>query len=279
MRLLVTGANGGVAKAFLASVPSHHEVQAFTHGDLDIGDYHSVMQTVAPLTPNAVVNLAAMTDVDRCETERWEAYRANTLGPHNLALAARRCGAVLLHLSTDYVFDGLKGAPYDELDHPNPIAVYARSKLGGEELVRRHLPEHFIVRTAWVFGTGRDHVSRAMDRLERGESAGGVADRVGSPTYVHHLADRLLPLLLTGRFGTYHVAGPEPTTWFDVLVRLRFLAGLAVSVDRQEAAMLHLPAARPQFSALTSLFLPETDVAPMPPLDVGLKEFLDGRAR
>jgi dTDP-4-dehydrorhamnose reductase len=276
MKLLVTGAGGTVARAFLEQVPSHHDVAAFTHAALDVGDHHAVMQTVVPLAPDAVVNLAAMTRVDDCETEREVAYRSNAIGPHNLALAARRCGAMLLHVSTDYVFDGTKESPYDELDRPNPISVYARTKLGGEELVRRHLPEHFVVRTGWIFGGGPDHLSRTVSQMRGGEPGAGLSDRVGTPTYVAHLAERLLPLLLTERFGTYHLAGPEPASWFDVLTRIRFLAGLPVEVERQLVQDLDLPAARPLNSALVSLFAGDLGLT-LPPLDVALKEFLDGQ--
>ncbi len=276
MRLVVTGSGGAVARAFLAEVPGHHDVHPFAHAELDVGDHHAVMQRVVPVKPDAIVNLAAMTRVDDCETEREEAYRSNTIGPHNLALAARRCGAVLLHVSTDYVFDGEKGSPYDELDRPNPISVYARTKLGGEVMVRRHVPEHFVVRTGWLFGGGNDHLSRTVAAMREGESGRALADRVGTPTFVRHLAERLLPLVLTERFGTYHLAGPEPASWFDVLTRIRFLEGLPVSVERQEVQDLDLPAARPANSALTSLFTEDLGVGPLPSLDVALKEFIDG---
>ncbi len=277
MRLLVTGASGGVARAFLAQVPAHHEVRAFTHEELDIGDYHAVMQTVHEVGPEAVLNFAAFTKVDACETAPELAYRANTVGPQNLALASRRVGIVLLHVSTDYVFDGEKPTPYDELDVPNPISVYARSKLGGEDMVRQLTHEHFVVRVGYVFGAGTDYLSGAVQRLARGEAAGGVVDRVGTPTYVHHLATRFLPLLLTGRFGTYHLAGPESASWFDVLTRVKALAGYPGEVFEQHADELGLPAPRPRGSALTSAFLHEVGIDPLPPLEVALKEMTGGR--
>ena len=131
------------------------------------------------------------------------------------------------------------------------------------------------MRTAFVFGAGDDHCTTALRKLAAGESAGGITDRIGSPTYVRHLAQRLLPLLLTERFGTYHVVGIEPTTWFNVLVRAKRLAGLAGDVEPERADELGLAAPRPRDSSLTSLFTAEVGLAPMPPLEAGLREALE----
>lgn len=274
MRLGVTGAGGGLGRAFLEQVPSHHDVHAFTHEQLDVGDHHAVMRTMVPLRPDAILNFAAFTKVDACESDPERAFRDNALGPQSLALAARTAGAVLLHVSTDYVFDGEKGSPYDELDPPNPLSVYARSKLAGEAFVRHLTPEHVIVRAGYVFGAGSDYISGQLRKLAGGGTATGLADRVGSPTYVRHLASQMLPLLLAGRFGTYHLAGPEPTTWFDVLQRAKQIGGLTGEVVPQKADELGLPAPRPRDSSLTSLFAAAVGLDPMPSLDTALAELL-----
>jgi dTDP-4-dehydrorhamnose reductase len=275
--IAVTGASGGVGRAFLSRLPPEHDWHVLTHDLLDIADHRAVMETLLDLSPEAIVNCAAMTNVDECESAPDLAYRSNTMGPHNLALAARKLGAVLLHVSTDYVFDGRKAGPYDELDAASPLSVYARSKLGGEEMIRQVLHEHFIVRTGYLFGSGTDYLSGAVDRLARGETVGGLVDRIGTPTYVAHFAERLMPLLATGRFGTYHLAGPDVTNWYDVLTRVKNLAGLSGEVTIQHAEDLDLPAPRPSNSALTSLFVHDAGIDPVPPLDIALKDLYGGR--
>jgi dTDP-4-dehydrorhamnose reductase len=274
VRLVVTGAAGGLGRAFLRRIPSHHEVHALSHDELDVGDRDGVMRSIPLLRPDVIVNLAAVTTVDACETDPARATRDNALGAQHVALAARACDAVVLHVSTDYVFDGMKGAPYDELDAPHPLSVYGRTKLAGEGFVRALLPQHFIVRTSYVYGAGDDYASGALERLRIGEGAGGIRDRIGSPTYVHHLAERLLPLVLTGRFGTYHLAGPEPACWFDVLERARAIGGLPGAVEPQDVASLGLLAPRPANSAIVSAYLEHIGIEPFPPLDAAVAEWI-----
>jgi dTDP-4-dehydrorhamnose reductase len=274
VRIVVTGAGGGLGRAFRDVIPGHHEAVFLGHGDLDIGDHDAVMRTIPALRPEAIVNAAAFTAVDANETDPGRAFRDNAQGPHSLALAARSCGAALLHVSTDYVFDGSKGAPYDETDEPRPLSAYGRSKLAGERLVRQALADHMIVRTGYVFGGGDDYLSRQLARLRAGEDAAGLQDRTGSPTFVVHLAERLVPLLLTHRWGTYHLSGPQAASWYDVLLRCEELGGFGGAVVPQRAADLGLPAPRPEMSALTSVFVENLSVPPFPPLDQALVALL-----
>lgn len=277
MRVAVTGAGGGVGRLFLDQVPSEHEVFPFTHEELPVEDRGAVTKGLVACSPDVVIHLAAMTAVDACELNPDAAFRVNALGTGNVARAARAAGALVVAVSTDYVFDGSKGEPYHEFDPPNPLSVYGRSKLAGEWEARL-VPEHLIVRTSWVFGGGNDFVSRSVRRLAAGEDVSAIADRRSTPTYVRHLAERLLPLAASGVRGVVHLGGPEPMTWFDLLVRAKQLGGLAGEVGEVKEEDLGRPAPRPADSSLTSLVASEDGVPPMPPLDDAVRDLV-GRIR
>ncbi|HET6770618.1 MAG TPA: dTDP-4-dehydrorhamnose reductase [Actinomycetota bacterium] len=275
MRVAVTGAGGGLGQALAATAGEDHELILFAHGELAVEDLPAVMDRLVPARPEVIIHAAAMTSVDGCEVDPRGAFLANTLGTRNVAQAAARAGAVLVYISTDYVFDGEKGEPYHEFDAPNPISVYGASKLAGEREARTMSPEHLVVRTSWVFGGEKDFLTGALGRLAAGESVPAIVDLVGTPTYVPHLAERLIPLVRSGHRGVVHLGGPEVTTWHDVLVRAVDLAALPGEVAEQKADELERPARRPANSALASLVLPIPDVRPMPPLEEALNELME----
>lgn len=278
MKLVVTGAGGGLGSALREAVPDHHEVVWLSHADLPVDDRHAVLRRIGAERPDAILHLAAMTGVDACEGDPDAAYRVNALGSANVALAARECGALLVALSTDYVFDGTKGAAYHEYDRPAPVNVYGAAKLAGEQEVRALAPDHLVVRTSWVFGAGGDFVAGALRRLAAGEEASAIVDLHGAPTYVRHLAERLVPLAVSGLRGIVHVGGPERCSFHDLLDRGRRRGGLPGALTEQKSDDLGRPAPRPADSSLTSLVLAGATVPPMPPLDEALDDLL-GRIR
>jgi len=274
MRIAVTGAGGGLGRAFLSAAGAEHELHPFTREDLDVRSASAVETKLKALKPDAIFHFAAMTAVDACEEDPQGAAATNVLGSRNVAEAARSIGALLLAISTDYVFDGEKEKPYDEHDVPNPISVYGKTKYEGERAVQEAAPDALIVRTAWVYGAGDDYLSKAVRRLAGGEEVGAIADQTGSPTHVVHLAERLLPVATGEVRGVVHLAGPEPASWYEVLVRAKALGDLRGEVVAQKAEELSRPARRPENSALTSVVLTGALAPPMPPLDEGIRKVI-----
>jgi len=235
MKILLTGSNGQVARAFLAAVPPSMQVTAVNHSELDIGDAVAVDSLMESLRPDAVVNAAAYTAVDRAESEPEVARRANEAGPANLARAAARIGSRLVHLSTDFVFDGASSSPYKPQDPTNPLGVYGASKLAGETAVRDALPERSVIlRTAWVYDAHGKNFVRTMLRLmrERG-TVSVVADQVGTPTAAFSIAQALCAILeLPSVTGIHHWTDAGVASWYD----------FAVAIAEEGAAAQLLPA-------------------------------------
>ncbi len=270
MKLLVTGAGGQLGRSLPAALAAH-DVTALAHADLDIADLARVRAAMAAHAPAVVVNAAAWNRVDDAETERDGAFRANALGPRNLALAAAERGAALLHVSTDYVFDGELGRPYDEFDHPAPCSVYGASKLAGERLVRELSPRHWIVRTAWVFHEEGQNFPRTMLRLAASAPELRVVnDQIGSPTYAPHLATGIATLIDSGAFGTFHMAGAGQTTWHELTCALVARLGIDKKVVPVSTAEFPRPAPRPRFAPLVTRMEPRIE---LPPWQEGLAAF------
>ncbi|MEW6229716.1 MAG: dTDP-4-dehydrorhamnose reductase, partial [Bacillota bacterium] len=183
MKVLITGAKGMLGQDMVAEFQKRdYEAHAADHETLDITDIQAVRATITALKPDLVVNCAAYTNVDKAESELEVAMKVNGLGPRNLALACEATGAVLLHISTDYVFDGEKEGPYEIWDTPNPINVYGKSKLWGENYIRSLMHRYFIVRTSWLFGKGgRNFVTTMLELAKRGEPIRVVNDQRGCP--------------------------------------------------------------------------------------------------
>lgn len=257
MKILVTGAAGQLGRC-LARALAAHEMVALGHAALDITQFDAVRAAVALHRPALVINASAFNDVDGAESRSAEAYAVNALGPRNLAVASAASGIPLVHVSTDYVFDGAAERPYHEFDHP--LSVYGASKLAGEDAVRTLNPRHYVVRTAWLFWEGGNSFLLSMYTRAASPGLRVVNDQYGSPTYAPHMAEGIAHLIETGAFGTYHMAGAGGTTRYELTCELFRL--LRLSPMLQAASRFDFPAAaaRPRYSVLTTIQDPRIEL-------------------
>jgi dTDP-4-dehydrorhamnose reductase len=284
VRILVTGAGGMLGRDVVhaAEADDDLEVVALAHGDLDVTDERDVAAALADEQFDAVVNCAAWTDVDGAESDPDGAYAVNAEGAANVANVAAQAGARLVHVSTDYVFDGDRSsdeAAYVESDVPGPRSVYGASKLAGEEVVAGTEVElsYAIVRSSWLFGvSGRNFVATMLALGAERDEVTVVTDQIGCPTATAHLAPALLQLARDPEAqGIFHVAaGGAPCSWHDLAVETFRQAGIACRVLPCTTAEMPRPAPRPAFSALAS----ERDDAPLlPSWQEGLATYLAHR--
>ncbi len=265
MKILVTGANGQLGRCLQdVRVNTDHEVFALDRAGLDIGDAEAVNQVIGQHQPQVIINAAAYTAVDKAESEPELAARINTLGPETLAKAAERHQALLIHISTDYVFDGNKTSPYTEEDATNPQGIYGQTKLDGEHAVQQHCSRYVVLRTAWVFSEYGNNFVKTMLRLgkERDE-LGVVGDQVGCPTYAGDIARACIAIaerIAEGRthYGIYHYAGNTAVSWkefataiFDAAKNCGLLETLP-KVNAITTAEYPTPAVRPAYSVMNT---------------------------
>jgi dTDP-4-dehydrorhamnose reductase len=269
MRVLITGASGQLGRALQAAL-ARGDVTALTRAQLDIARLRDVNEAIAANRPDIVINTAAYTNVDGAETEGGEAYRCNALGPRNLALATAGRNIPLLHVSTDYVFDGSSERPYHEYDQTNPLSVYGKSKLAGEQAVAACNTRHYIVRTAWLYSPDGKNFPRTMLSLSSRDEVRVVSDQYGSPTYAPHLAEAIVDLIETGAYGVYHLAGNGGASWYELTLKLYQLCGIGARVRPVATSEFPRPAVRPRYSVLTSIQDPQIL---LPPWEDGLAEF------
>jgi dTDP-4-dehydrorhamnose reductase len=278
VRILVTGAGGMLGQDVLAAARARGiDAAGVARAECDVTDAEEVRAAVADARPDAVVNCAAWTDVDGAEAHEPEAARVNADGAGHVAAAAAQAGAVVVHVSTDYVFDGRASRPYVEGDATEPLSAYGRTKLAGERAVATAGERHHIVRSSWLFGVGGPNFVATMLRLgaERDEVT-VVDDQVGSPTFTGHLAAALLDL--AGRddgFGVHHGAAAGSCSWWEFAREIFARSGLECEVRPGSTAALGRPAPRPAFSVLGSA---RPDPLVLPDWRAGLDAYLAARA-
>lgn len=256
-KIIITGCNGQLGR----------EINKFYEGkgglefintdvnELDITDINAVMELARGEQPYAIINCAAYTAVDACETNQDLAFKINTLGPRNLAIAAEAVGAKIVHISTDYVFDGEKDTPYMEYDKTNPQSVYGITKARAEEMVRSFSNRYFILRTAWLYGDGKNFVKTMLKLSEDRDTVSVVADQFGSPTSALELVKAIDSLLFTDNYGTYHATCEGTTNWAEFAEEIFRLAGKDTKVEHITSDAYNAPAKRPHYSMLENYML------------------------
>lgn len=280
-KCVVTGHRGMLGSYLMDYIPGApggdgFELTGLDYPEIDITDGDRVAALFAD-PPDILINCAAWTDVDGAESHEREAFSVNAVGPELLAHAARRSGSLLVHISTDFVFDGGKQTAYTESDQPAPRSVYGKSKLAGELAVAAIAPEHLIIRTAWLYGPNGRHFIDTILRISRetGELK-VVTDQHGSPTFTGMLSRVLWRLATTGARGVFHVAGAGTCTWFDLARRAVALAGVEARIAPVSTEEFPRPAPRPKNSALDCSKAEAHLGEKLPPWPDGLQEYIKG---
>lgn len=256
-KIIVTGCNGQLGRAVNLEFKNNTEIE-FVNTDvdeLDITDIDKVMELARQVKPYAIINCAAHTGVDACEDEWDKAYRINAIGPRNLSIAASETGAKMIHISTDYVFNGRADKPYTEFDKPDPQGAYGVTKLAGENMVRDFADRYFILRTAWLYGDGKNFVKTMLRLSENNDKVRVVGDQVGSPTSAKELAAAIDRLIFTENYGIFHATCEGSCSWAQFAEEIFKMAGKKTVVESITTQEFGAKAPRPAYSILENYML------------------------
>lgn len=272
MKILITGAKGQLGSQLLKHLEQHHVIGA-DREEMDLGSKASIQQFLEKIQPDAIIHCGAYTAVDRAEDEEDLCLLVNSESVKIMADYCKDKKALLIFISTDYVFDGTKEGEYTEVDAPNPQSVYGRSKALAERYIKERLDKYFIVRISWVFGEGANFVRTMLRLAERG-SLNVVADQYGSPTYTVDLAPVLGKMLESSKYGTYHVTNEGTISWHQFAEKIFETAGLTVSVNPVSTAEYPTKAPRPKNSRLSKVKLEDAGFGRLPSWEDALERYL-----
>lgn len=267
--VLVTGSRGQLGSELLdiirdgkseigdlSKFTKNIKVIAMDRNKLDITNIELVREVMSDIKPDVVINCAAYTNVDLCETDSDNAFKVNAIGPRNLAIVSEEIGAKIVQVSTDYVFSGTGEVPFKEYDIPSPYSIYGKTKLMGENFVREFSSKYFIVRTAWLYGyTGNNFVYTIMKLAKERESISVVNDQIGNPTNANDLAHHILKLINTEEYGIYHCTSKDECSWYDFAKEIVELAKIDCRVNPCTSEEFKRIAKRPEYSALDNMGL------------------------
>ena len=256
-KIIVTGCNGKLGRAVNLEFQNNPEVEFVNTdvGELDITNIDMVMELAREVKPYAIINCAAHTGVDACEDEWDKAYKINAIGPRNLSIAASETGAKMIHVSTDYVFNGKADRPYTEFDKPDPQGAYGVTKLAGENMVRDFADRYFILRTAWLYGDGKNFVKTMLRLSENNDKVRVVGDQVGSPTSAKELAAAIARLIFTENYGIFHATCEGNCSWAQFAEEIFKMAGKKTVVEAITTEEFGAKAPRPAYSILENYML------------------------
>jgi dTDP-4-dehydrorhamnose reductase len=282
--ILVIGARGMLGRDLMGVLHasfSDDEVIGWDIEEIDIRKENESVAKIEKLRPEIVIHLAAYTDVDGCELDKEKAFTVNAEGTRHVALAASKCRAKMVYLSTDYVFDGDKREPYSESDPPRPLNVYGDSKLKGEQYVQEWVKDFLVIRTQWLYGPfGKNFVDSILRQARDKKALSIVDDQTGSPTYTVDLAKAISGLIQFGARGIFHVANSDPCTWYTFGQAILKLSGVnQVRVIPISSKELGRPAARPSYSVLNCQKLKKETGLIMRPWSEALKDYLSASHR
>jgi dTDP-4-dehydrorhamnose reductase len=287
MRVAVIGANGQLGNDVVAAFSENGDaVHALTHSEIEISDTESVKRAILQVQPELIVNTAAMHHVENCEREPEKAFAANALGPKNLAAVAREVGAVLMHVSTDYVFDGEKHSPYVEDDSPRPLNVYGITKVAGEHFVRCTTDRHFVIRTSGLYGKSPCRAKGGLNFIElmlklakeRGEVR-VVEDEMVTPTSTAELARQIVKLSRSDQYGLYHATAESSCSWYEFAREIFALTETPVRLKAAAPGEFPAKVARPKYSVLENRALKARGLNLFRQWQDGLQEYLGQRVK
>lgn len=252
------------------------EVKGIDIENLDITKLEDTQTYIKSFNPDIIINPAAYTNVDGCESNEEAAFKANAIGARNLAIAAEEVNAKLIHISTDYVFGGNGTTPYTEYDLPSPVSVYGKTKLAGENYIKEFCSRYFIVRTAWLYGyNGKNFVKTIINAAKEKDHLDVVDDQRGNPTNAEDLAYHILKIALTEEYGVYHCTGTSECSWYDFAKKIVEYAGINCTVKPIASNELTRKAKRPAYSSLDNMMLRCTVGDEMREWQEALKMFIE----
>lgn len=260
-KIIITGCNGQLGREMNRLYAGNTDIELVNTDveELDITSIDAVMKLAKEVNPYAIINCAAYTAVDACEANQDLAFKVNTIGPRNLAIAARETGAKLLHVSTDYVFDGTKETPYYESDPICPQSVYGSTKAEAEKMVQQMADRYFILRTAWLYGDGKNFAKTMLRLAETNDVVKVVGDQYGTPTSAYELAKGIDSLLFTDNYGLFHATCEGSCNWAEFAAEIFRLAGKDTKVQAITTAEYGAPANRPAHSVLENYMFKMTN--------------------